>query len=134
MDKLLSGRRVLVIEDEMLILMMIEDMLADLGCKSVAVASKIRPAIDLIEGQDFDTAMVDMNLNGEIVYPLAELLTAQKVPFIFVTGYAPRSVDARFTAIPILQKPVLQDELAAMLEQVLTGPRRTKAASGAAAE
>ena len=134
MDKLLSGRRVLVVEDEMMILMMIEDMLADLGCEFVVTAANVDQALALIDAQVFDAAMLDMNLNGEIVYPLAELLTAQKVPFIFVTGYAPRSVDTRFTAVPILQKPVLQDELAAILEQVLAGPRRAKAASGAAAE
>ena len=86
MDKLLAGRRVLVIEDEMLILMMIEDMLADLGCESVAVASKIGPAISLIEGQEFDTAMLDLNLNGIESYPIADALTARDVPYFFSTG------------------------------------------------
>jgi two-component SAPR family response regulator len=68
------------------------------------------------------------------VYPLAELLAKQQVPFVFVTGYAPRSVDPRFTAVPILQKPVLQEDLAATLERVLAGPQRLTEASGAAAE
>ena len=72
MDKLLAGRSVLVIEDEMLILMMIEDMLADLGCESVTVASKIGPAISLVEDQEFDTAMLDLNLNGIESYPIAD--------------------------------------------------------------
>ena len=60
-----------------------------------------------------------MNLNGEIVYPLAELLTAQHVPFLFVTGYAPHTIDPRFSAIPILQKPVLEEQLATALRKVL---------------
>jgi hypothetical protein len=72
-----------------------------------------------------------MNLNGEIVYPLAELLTQQRVPFLFVTGYAPCSLDPRFTLVPVLQKPVVQDELAGALIRVLEGARekRTVAAS-----
>jgi len=66
MDKLLSGRRVLVVEDEMLILIMIEDMLADLGCAAVTSAATVNQAIALIESQNFDVAMLDMNLNGEM--------------------------------------------------------------------
>ena len=64
MNKLLSGRRVLVVEDEMLVLMMIEDMLADLGCKSVTSAAMVDKALALIDAQTFDFAMLDMNLNG----------------------------------------------------------------------
>ena len=64
MDKLLSARRVLVVEDEMLVLIMIEDMLADLGCKSVTSAATVDRALSLINEQVFDVAMLDMNLNG----------------------------------------------------------------------
>jgi CheY-like chemotaxis protein len=111
-----------------------QELLEAIGYRSTEPIGRLSDAVAAAERERFRGAVLDMNLNGEIVYPLAELLTAQKVPFIFVTGYAPRSVDARFTAVPILQKPVLQDELAAILERVLTGPRRAKAASGAAAE
>ena len=69
MDKLLSGRRVLVVEDEMLILMMIEDMLADLGCESVTAAATVDQALALIDAQVFDAAMLDMNLNGNKAMP-----------------------------------------------------------------
>ena len=65
MDKLLSGRRVLVVEDELLVLMMIEDMLADLGCESVTAAATAHQALALIDTQVFDAAMLDMNLNGK---------------------------------------------------------------------
>jgi CheY-like chemotaxis protein len=75
--KLLSGRRVLVIEDEMLILMMIEGMLADLGCESVTSAATIDRAIALIDGQVFDAAMLDMNLNGNNSRAIADALTAR---------------------------------------------------------
>src|ERR1039458_8842276 len=64
MDKLLSGWRALVVEDEMLVLIMIEDMLADLGCKSVTSAATVDKALTLINAQVFDVAMLDMNLNG----------------------------------------------------------------------
>ena len=64
MNELLSGRRVLVVEDEMLVLIMIEDMLADLGCKSVTSAATVDKALALISAQAFDLAILDMNLNG----------------------------------------------------------------------
>jgi CheY-like chemotaxis protein len=77
MDKLLSGRRVLVVEDEMLVLIMIEDMLADLGCKSVTSAATIDKALALIDAQAFDFAMLDINLNGRDSHPVAEALSAR---------------------------------------------------------
>ena len=75
------------------------------------------------KAERFQGAVLDMNLNGEIVYPLAELLTAQSVPFLFVTGYAPHSIDPRFAAVPMLQKPVLEEQLAMALKRCLAGNR-----------
>ena len=72
--KLLSGRRILVVEDEMLVLMSIEDMLADLGCKSVTAAATVDQAIAFIHAQVFDAAMLDMNLNGTKSFPIADKL------------------------------------------------------------
>jgi len=115
MDKLLAGRRVLVIEDEMLILMMIEDMLADLGCESVAVASKVGPAISLIEGQEFDTAMLDMNLNGIESYPVADALTAREVPYFFSTGNSLTNVKDGYRDQDVLKKPFTFEQLSNML-------------------
>jgi CheY-like chemotaxis protein len=80
MDKLLSGRRVLVVEDQMLILIMIEDMLAELGCMSVVAAATVNQAIALIEAQSFDVAMLDMNLNGNDSYEVAEALAQGRLP------------------------------------------------------
>src|SRR5664279_2534362 len=74
MDRLLSGRRVLVVEDEMLVLIMIEDMLADLGCKSVTSASTVDKALALVNAEVFDVAMLDMNLNGNDSHVVAEAL------------------------------------------------------------
>jgi CheY-like chemotaxis protein len=72
MNKLLSGLRVLVVEDEMMILMIIEDMLADLGCESVTAAATAHQALALIDTQVFDAAMLDMNLNGNKGHDVAD--------------------------------------------------------------
>src|SRR6185437_4882666 len=130
-----SAPRLLLVEDELVVGVFMQELLEAIGYRSTEPIGRLSDALAAAKRERFRGAVLDMNLNGEIVYPLAELLTAQKVPFIFVTGYAPRSVDTRFTSVPILQKPVLQDDLAAILEQVLTGsPQRAKTASGAAAE
>ncbi len=130
-----TAPRLLLVEDELVVGVFMQELLEAIGYRSTEPIGRLSDALAAAQRERFRGAVLDMNLNGEIVYPLAELLAAQKVPFIFVTGYAPRSVDARFTAVPILQKPVLQEDLATILEKVLTGPpRRAKAASGAAAE
>ena len=119
MDKLLSGRSILVIEDEMLILMMIEDMLADLGCKSVAVASKIGQAITLIDDQVFDAAMLDLNLNGMESYPIADALAARDVPYFFSTGNSLTNVKDGYRDQDVLKKPFTFEQLSNMLSRSL---------------
>jgi two-component sensor histidine kinase/DNA-binding response OmpR family regulator len=129
-----AAPRLLLVEDELVVGIFMQELLETIGYRSTEPIGRLSDALAAAQRERFRGAVLDMNLNGEIVYPLAELLASQQVPFIFVTGYAPRSVDARFTAVPILQKPVLQDELAAVLEKVLAGPqRRVQKASGAAA-
>jgi CheY-like chemotaxis protein len=120
MDKLLSGRRVLVVEDEILILMMIEDMLADLGCESVTSAGTINRAVALIDGQVFDAAILDINLNGHDSHPVADALAARGVLFVFCTGngryYRP---DGYFDRA-VLRKPFRYDELVETLTRLLS--------------
>jgi OsmC subfamily peroxiredoxin len=79
MDKLLSGRRILVVEDEMLMLTLLEDILADAGCESVTGAATIDQAVALIDGQVFDAATLDIKLNGNDSYPVAEALAARAI-------------------------------------------------------
>lgn len=119
MDKLLFGRSILVIEDEMLILMMIEDMLADLGCESIAVASKIGQAVTLIDGQLFDAAMVDLNLNGIASYPIADALTARDVPYFFSTGSSVTNIEDGYRDQDVLKKPFTFEQLSNMLSRSL---------------
>ena len=118
-DKLLSGRRVLVVEDEMLILLKIEDALCDLGCQSVGAAVNLDQALALINAEAFDAALVDVNLDGIKSYPIADALAARGVPFAFSTGYSGQSLDAGYRDRPILGKPYREADLVAMLTRLL---------------
>lgn len=122
MDKLLSGRRVLVVEDEMLVLIMIEDMLADLGCKSVTSAATVDKALALINEQIFDVAMLDMNLNGNDSHVVAEALGARGIPFLYSTGNTTASSRVGFSDRPVLKKPFKYEELAAILARLKLAP------------
>jgi CheY-like chemotaxis protein len=121
-NKLLSGRRVLVVEDEMLVLMIIEDMLADLGCESVTTAATVDQAIALIDAQTFDAAMLDMNLNGNKTHRVATSLAAHGVPFIFCTGNNGRGMWDDFRDRAVLRKPFKDEELAEILTQLTLSP------------
>jgi CheY-like chemotaxis protein len=119
MDKLLSGRSILVIEDEMMIVMMIDGMLADMGCESIVVASKIGPALELIDGQVFDAAMLDLNLNGMESYPIADALIARDVPYFFSTGNSLSNVKDGYRDRDVLKKPFTFEQLSNMLSRSL---------------
>jgi CheY-like chemotaxis protein len=111
MDKLLCGRRVLVVEDEMLVLMMIEDMLADLGCESVTTAATVDQALAAIDARTFDAAMLDMNLNGNKSYPVADALDVRGVPFFFATGYSGYEMSEVYRDRSVIMKPFDDDDL-----------------------
>ena len=121
-DKLLSGRRILVVEDEMLVLIMIEDMLADLGCKSVTPAATVDKAVALISAQVFDVALLDVNLHGSDSHPVAEGLSARGVPFVYSTGNAGKSLRDGYSDRPVLKKPFKYEELAAILTRLKLAP------------
>ena len=122
MDKLLSGRRVLVVEDEMLVLMNIEDMLADLGCESVIAAATVDQAVTLIDAQVLDAAMLDMNLNGKKSFPVADKLAARGVPFVFSTGYSAQDMRVGYRDRPLLKKPIQYEELVKVLTLIFSCP------------
>ena len=118
-DELLSGRRVLVVEDEMLVLMAIEDMLADLGCTSIAAAATIERALAMIEAEPFDLAILDVNLNGQRSYPIAEALNNHGVPFAFSTGYGGHGIDEGYGNGSVLNKPYDETQLIRVLTSLL---------------
>ena len=119
MDKSLSGRSILVVEDEMLVLLNIEDMLADHGCTSVSAAASADQALALIAAQSFDAALVDLNLNGMKSYRVADALAARGVPFVFSTGYSGESLDDGYRDRPLLGKPYGDVELIETLTRLL---------------
>ena len=118
-DKFLSGRRVLVVEDETLVLMMTEDMLADLGCESVTAAATVDQALALIDTQVFDAAILDMNLNGNSSHPVAEALVARGVPFAYCTGNKGSDMRDDYRDRPVLKKPFEFEELVRSLRPLL---------------
>ncbi len=118
MDKVLSGRRILIVEDEILLLMTIEDVLADLGCKSVVSASTVDRAISLIDRQVFDAAVLDMTLNGTSSHAVAEALAARGVPFVIATGNRDNTWDG-FRDRVVIRKPFKYDALVEILARLL---------------
>jgi len=123
MSELLAGRRVLVVEDEMLILLNIEDMLADLGCTSVSAAATVSQALALVEAQAFDAAMLDVNLDGGNSYPVADALAARGVPFVFSTGYGGQGLKDGYRDRPVLGKPYRSAELVESLTRLMRPPQ-----------
>lgn len=103
----------------MLVLIMIEDMLADFGCESVTPAATVKQALTLIEAQLFDVAMLDMNLNGNQTYAVADALAARGVPFVFSTGYSGHDIRDGYRDRPVLKKPFREDELGNVLTRLL---------------
>jgi CheY-like chemotaxis protein len=114
-----TARRILVVEDEFLIRMLLEDMLTDLGYDLVGVAGRIDEATEMAQTKDFDLAILDVNLDGHDVYPVAEVIGKRGLPFMFVTGYGGRGLPDSYRGRPTLQKPFQLDELKKMLAQLL---------------
>jgi CheY-like chemotaxis protein len=119
----LQGLRILVAEDEALVLMEIEHMLGELGCEIVGPVSTVAAAIAAIRQNDLDGALLDMNLRGERVAPAAEELLARGVQFILCTGYASAAGDEpALKGAPRLTKPFTLQSLGAAMAEAFTRP------------
>lgn len=120
----IAGLRLLLVEDEALVAMMLEDQLADLGCVVVGVAANVAEGLAVIEDHapELDGAVLDINLGGEKVYPVAEELAGRGIPFIFSTGYGRAGIEPDFAQTPMLAKPYGQGALAQMLSDVVGRP------------
>jgi CheY-like chemotaxis protein len=117
----LDGLRVLLVEDEALIAMLIGDALSDLGCTVVASAGNLADALDKAASVECDLAVLDVNLNGSPAYPIAELLAGRRIPFIFSTGYGASGVPEAFGAAPVLAKPFNEGDMACALLAAMSG-------------
>jgi len=107
----LNGLRVLVVEDEAAISMLLEDMLLDFGCAIVGPAARLSVALDLAKSGSFDLAILDVNLAGESIYPVADALAERKRPFVFSTGYGGAGIKDPYRNRPVVQKPFSQQDL-----------------------
>src|SRR5436190_8745973 len=117
----LSGAKVLVLEDETLVSMMVEDMLLDLGCEVVGPFAKLDQALAYIDGGDaqIDAALLDVNLGGVRSFPMAEALAGKGVPFVFTTGYDESGLPDIWRGRPTLRKPFMMGEMAEALKKAL---------------
>jgi CheY-like chemotaxis protein len=115
----LSGVRVFVVEDEFAVLLLLEDMLLELGCELAGTASRMQEALALANSTACDAAILDVNINGETIDPVVEILTARGTPVVFSTGYGRSGIDPRWRDRPVLQKPYRIEDFAAALRQAL---------------
>jgi CheY-like chemotaxis protein len=121
--RFLEGLRVLVVEDEAIISFLLEDMLGDLGAIDVRHAGNVQSALAFLDGHTPDLAVLDVNLGGDRVYPVAEVLEARGVSFVFTTGYGRDGIEPRWSARPVVQKPFDVESMTAAL-RVLIGEKR----------
>ena len=116
-----AALRVLVVEDEVLVAMLIEDMLRELDCEVVALSGTLEDALRRAQGDAFDIAVLDVNLNGRQSLPVADALRARKLPFLFATGYGAKILGGAYDGVPVLQKPFGREELKDALAKLLPG-------------
>ncbi len=115
----LVSARVILIEDEAHVALLIEAMLSDLDFELVGSATRVSTGLALLVGTDFDVAVLDVNLAGEMSFPLANELAARGKPFIFVTGYGPSGLPPEHRGAPVVTKPFRAADLLSALQTAL---------------
>ena len=116
-----AAKRVLVVEDELMIRMLLEDMLGELGYTIAAEAARVEEALEAAKSADFDLAILDVNLDGHPISPVADALVARGTPFVFATGYGERGLPEPYRDRPTLKKPFQMEGLKEMLLSALNG-------------
>jgi CheY-like chemotaxis protein len=116
-----SRRSILLVEDEVMIRMMVADMLEELGYRIAGEAGDIDEGVRLVQAADFDIAILDVNVNGKVITPVAEAIHLRGLPFVFATGYGAQGLPEKFRDRPTLQKPFQIETLARTIESVLKG-------------
>ena len=111
--------RLLLVEDEALIALMLEDMVEGMGCAVTALAPRVALGVAMADSGNFDVAILDVNVAGENVEPVAERLAAKGVPFIFATGYGEAGVPLRYRDRPVVAKPFRPDQLEAAIQKAV---------------
>jgi DNA-binding response OmpR family regulator len=107
--------KILIVEDEMLVAMFIEDAITDLGHQVVGPAMRLDKALAAARCEQFDFAILDINLAGEQSFPVADILTQRGIPFMFASGYGVAGLIERYRHVPVLQKPFDPSQLEAIV-------------------
>lgn len=113
--------RILVVEDEILVAMLMEDTLADLGHEVLGPAMRLETALIAAENEDVDFAILDINLAGKQSFPVADKLAARGIPFMFASGYGAAGLVDPYRGSPVLQKPFVSSQIAQMLNGLKLG-------------
>jgi PAS domain S-box-containing protein len=101
-----TGNRIMIVEDEALVAMALRESLDEMGFSVLGPFNRISEAMIALRNNRIDAAVLDVNLGGELIYPLADVLAADQVPFVFITGYGAEEIEARYAGVPVLQKPI----------------------------
>jgi DNA-binding response OmpR family regulator len=117
--QVLVGKRVLIVEDELLVALLIEDFLAEFGCRILGPCGSVANALLAARTEEFDLAVLDVNLAGEKVYPVAEVLAERQIPFLFVSGYGDDAIPPGHSEWKVCAKPFKGNELATMMSEAL---------------
>jgi PAS domain S-box-containing protein len=110
----LSGNRILVVEDEAIVALALCDLLHELGFEVIGPFGNLGDAVHATEALDFEAAILDVNVDGQMIYRVADVLSKRDIPFVFVTGYGPESISSRFRHIPVIQKPIEREKIERM--------------------
>ena len=115
-DPSILDLRILVVEDTLMLAEVLVDQLEDHGCQVVGPAAQLKSGLELARSEVLDGALLDVNLNGERCFPIAEVLTQRGIPFAFLTGYGDHAILPEFHKVPRLSKPYPASDLAKLLE------------------
>jgi CheY-like chemotaxis protein len=121
------ARRILIVEDEPMIVMMVETFLQELGWNVVGVVDTLAQALAMARDADMDAALLDVNLNGLESFSVGDVLGERHIPFVFATGYGAKGIPDRFRGVPTLAKPYPCDELGRALHEAMTVARGSEA-------
>jgi CheY-like chemotaxis protein len=114
-----AQQRVLIVEDEMLVAILLEDMLAELGFEVAGTASRVANALPLVDTLTFDIAILDVNLAGEESFPIADALAEKGCPYVFATGYGRKGIVPSHAHRPVISKPFSTDDLKSAITTAL---------------
>jgi len=115
----LSGLKVFLVEDEGVIALLIEDMLQDLGCEIAATAANLAEAREIAATAEIELAVLDVNVDGQPIFPVAKILRDRQIPFVFSTGYGVSGLTSEFDGAVVLGKPFSKKELQETMSRAL---------------